>query len=51
MKAFLFILKFAVSAALAYLLFHRVDFAPAGAFLQSDRAEVALALCIAVLMV
>ena len=51
MKPFLLILKFAVSAVLIYLLVHRVNFAPAAAFLQSDRADIALALCIAVLMV
>ncbi len=49
MKYFIFVVKLAISAGLAWLLLRRVDFAPVGHFLQSNRAIAALAICVSVL--
>lgn len=51
MKFALFAIKFAISAVLIWVLLGRVNFAPVAHFLQSDRAFVAIAVCLGVLAI
>lgn len=51
MKALVFGVKVAVTAAFVWFLIHYVDFKPIGAFLKSGRGAATLGLCVVILLV